>query len=1836
MGKSRTRRVGQLVGRFLPSRASAARCCRVSAALLWLLGLAACGDDFAISDPGLADATDADSDGGVTEIPSVDVPADAAPDPAADVPAEVTAALDVADVPDVFDVLVCPDGMEPADSQGDVTTVDAAACVPVPPPCMPTPEVCNGIDDDCNGIIDDGTCSDGNPCTFGDVCSAAACLPGPATDCTDGNACTTDTCAPATGCSHVPFTGPCNDGNACTEGDSCALVDGVLACTGATKSCHDENSCTVDSCDPAKGCVHIVAPVNTACDDQNACTANDLCDHDGNCAGTPIACDDGNPCTVDQCDTKGACTFAPGNGGPCEDGDLCTVGDACVLGVCSPGLLTVCNDDNACTTDSCGSATGQCVFQPTSAPCDDGNACTVGDACAVGLCAAGTLTACNDKISCTDDACNPLTGLCVFTPVHDGLGCQDGQACTTGDVCVGGACQSGQLAVCDDGNACTLDGCSDSGACSFVPQDGTACSDGDGCTQNDACLAGQCTAGKDTCQCKKLSDCAVLEDGDLCNGTLWCDLADHSCKVDPATVVVCDTTKNSACLQYVCNKLTGQCDAHNLNDGGPCNADSSACSSGDFCQAGVCLTGNIPGCNDNNACTNDSCDPVLGCQFLANSLSCDDNDPCTLSDHCAGGACTGGLAKNCDDGTACTADSCIAGFCINKPLTGTPCSDGSLCTVNDACQIGLCVPGTPLVCPDGPGCTVPVCDGTTGACGTKSAFDGAPCEDGSKCTQGDYCLTGKCVSGYVNCTASDPCLTGACDVASGTCVFQPGPDGTACNDGNPCTVSDVCSGGKCLSGALKECPSGQICAQAACDITTGTCVANPNGIACDDNNACTGGDHCQDGACLFATVQTCDDGLPCTKDSCDPVSAACSHVNAPGPCDDGSVCTQNDSCTGGLCLGTSKLNCDDGYDCTTDVCDAKLACLHTNLPSGTPCDDHSDCTVNDQCLGQICKGTGQVCDDNNLCTENKCSLANGCSFPPKTSCDDGNPCTLNDQCISNKCVSAQVVVCNDGNPCTTDTCSGVGGCLFAPASGAACSDNNACTSGDTCMAGTCVGKVTACDDNNSCTVDECDPTKGCAYVPSTAIACSDGNACTLKDVCLNGNCVSGDALNCADGNICTDDACVPATGCVNTAAAGACDDGNFCTGPDVCDTGTCKGQGVVSCDDGQACTTDVCVATDGCLNYPVASAAACDDGNPCTKGDVCKSGSCSGVAVINCNDGNYCTLDSCSLATGCAHVVQTGSACDDGNLCTVGDVCTAAGTCKAGASGACDDGNPCTTDTCTAAAGCAHAPGSTGKSTSLAIPGDTQVTVTLADGSTQPAVATWDQFSGWTHAVSQAVWLWSSYLVQNPQADTQVAFSRTFTIPAGAATLIGQMAIASDGAFVCLLNGQLVGVNTAEQNWLAPISQPLAGKLKVGSNTLVCTLVNPGMPGSTAYTNPAGLLFRIDATMYDASGAIPCNDGNACTQGDWCNGGACQPGGILSCDDQNGCTADACDAKLGCTHTASGALACNDGNPCTAVDACVGTVCTGGTPTNCEDFNACTVDSCSPASGCVHAVTNGAACDDGNPCTLNDACVGSSCTAGMANACDDGNVCSLDGCTLLAGCFHTQVTAVTACNDNDPCTTGDSCTGVTCIGPTAANCDDGQLCTTDSCATGVGCVHTPNTLPCNDNSLCTPTDTCVGGVCVGTPKACTDNNACTADTCEIKTGFCIFVPLASGACDDGNACTTGDQCLTGVCKAGALRNCDDGDACTVDGCIPGTGACTHAPVAAGLSCDDGDPCTVTDTCSAAGCHGLPKACDDGNPCTTDTCSASSGLCLSAAVADGTTCAGGSCTGGVCK
>jgi len=119
--------------------------------------------------------------------------------------------------------------------------------------------------------------------------------------------------------------------------------------------------------------------------------------------------------------------------------------------------------------------------------------------------------------------------------------------------------------------------------------------------------------------------------------------------------------------------------------------------------------------------------------------------------------------------------------------------------------------------------------------------------------------------------------------------------------------------------------------------------------------------------------------------------------------------------------------------------------------------------------------------------------------------------------------------------------------------------------------------------------------------------------------------------------------------------------------------------------------------------------------------------------------------------------------------------------------------------------------------------------------------------------------------------------------------------------------------------------------------------------------------------------------------------------------------------------------ACDDGNACTTNDNVVGGVCVAGPPTDCDDGNPFTIDTCSPATGCIHTPIE---CDDGLFCNGSEILdPEEGCLPGTPPDCSDGVDCTLDACDEDADdCTHTADDA--ACDDSDPCTV-DLCDGET-------------------------------------------------------------------------------------------------------------------------------------------------------------------------------------------------------------
>jgi hypothetical protein len=163
-------------------------------------------------------------------------------------------------------------------------------------------------------------------------------------------------------------------------------------------------------------------------------------------------------------------------------------------------------------------------------------------------------------------------------------------------------------------------------------------------------------------------------------------------------------------------------------------------------------------------------------------------------------------------------------------------------------------------------------------------------------------------------------------------------------------------------------------------------------------------------------------------------------------------------------------------------------------------------------------------------------------------------------------------------------------------------------------------------------------------------------------------------------------------------------------------------------------------------------------------------------------------------------------------------------------------------------------------------------------------------------------------------------------------------------------------------------------------------------------------------------------------------------------------------------------LVCNGTNSCFLLPIGFPPVyiptCIPGTAPDCDDQNACTIDSCGEPNGCQH----------------------------IPVVCDDGNLCTQDVCDVQQGCLHVPVAGCCQTNTDcatDACTTGIQCVAHTCTAGTAKSCDDGNPCTTDACDPATGCTHTAVAACCQKDADCTAT---------GDP--CTSNTCNAAHACE--------------------------------------------------------------------------------------------------------------------------------------
>lgn len=321
-----------------------------------------------------------------------------------------------------------------------------------------------------------------------------------------------------------------------------------------------------------------------------------------------------------------------------------------------------------------------------------------------------------------------------------------------------------------------------------------------------------------------------------------------------------------------------------------------------------------------------------------------------------------------------------AGAVCGEGADGRACDDGDPCTVDDVCVSGGCV-GTPKSCPSSSACQVGACDPVTGACEERPATDGTRCEDGDLCTVGDACSAGACAPGEpVVCDGSATCVVGSCNPETGRCEGEPVADGTACE--NACVTRGRCSDGEC-EGRPILCDSPGDCRNLlGCDPQAGCLYESINeGLGCSDGDVCTHNDRCEDGACVGREL-VCPEPPECKASICDP-DDGCALADLPDgtECDDGNLCTFDTECEAGECVARAAVNCDTGPCIAVNSCNpATGRCEPQYEAAGTACNDQNQCTEDefckcaqeDNCANLFCGGGTEIPWTGTLCSDDIC------------------------------------------------------------------------------------------------------------------------------------------------------------------------------------------------------------------------------------------------------------------------------------------------------------------------------------------------------------------------------------------------------------------------------------------------------------------------------------------------------------------------------------------------------------------------------------------------------------------------------------------------------------------------------------------------------------------------------------------------------------------------------------------------------------------------------------------------------------------------------------------------
>lgn len=273
------------------------------------------------------------------------------------------------------------------------------------------------------------------------------------------------------------------------------------------------------------------------------------------------------------------------------------------------------------------------------------------------------------------------------------------------------------------------------------------------------------------------------------------------------------------------------------------------------------------------------------------------------------------------------------------------------------------------------------------------------------------------------------------------------------------------------------------------------------------------------------TGPECDDGNPCTTDTCEP-STGCSHASNAADCDDGTFCNGTDRCGGGTCSVHAGLPCD-----APAVCDESM-------------DRCVGCVVDDDCGPDVpdewgpCEGFTSTCDEWGLQRRNVTEL--GCVAAVGACINTGAHEDVQECFLSTAGVS-----CGAGATCVAGNCCGDGACMIS------FSENGLRCPSDCCDGDTPCGVTRSSDPSQYCRSLNGGPFQWITEAQALLLCDSPGEICATSYTCggTSGFCVIDGIYTYREGP------------CSAVCGNGRCDAGETgaSCGTDCCDSSSACG-----------------------------------------------------------------------------------------------------------------------------------------------------------------------------------------------------------------------------------------------------------------------------------------------------------------------------------------------------------------------------------------------------------------------------------------------------------------------------------------------------------------------------------------------------------------------------------------------------------------------------------------------------------------------------------------------------